>query len=789
MSLNKVTVTGTYVDGEGNPLSGTLQFAPSAPLADSTDMKVVRQAQVIFTLSAQGTFSAALYATDDASLVPSGWCWTVKESISGLPAALWNFFLPASPASFTATSATPCVFTAAGTDFADGTGVVLTGGSLPAGFTASTTYYVTGASGTSFSLAATAGGSAITSTSTGSGTVTAVQQDISSLISVALGQLAYPFLEVAGGTMSGPLTLSGEPAAALQAAPKEYVDAETTRAEAAEAALSADFADAAPVLFPTGVKTASVTAAGSQFIPCNATSSFTVTLPGAPETGTTVAVKLVALTGSNQITVAASGSDVFNVSGGSATMTLTRVNQTVTVQYSSGIWYVLSADPALSLPLPVSLGGTGSSTQNFAALLTPTAVKTANYTASDGDFVACDTSGGAFTVTLPTAPANLAAVAVKMINTASQPNAVTISAAGGAVFNKAGGSTSLTLSMLGHGASLQYSSGSGIWYVLDDDLPLGQLDTRYITWFNVRAYGAAGNGTTDDTAAIQAAITAAGTAGGGTVFLPHGNYKVSSTLNFTSSGIAFVGEATEQVGSGSMINPTGLGFTLFEATASWLVMRDITVKWNTLTGASGGAAGPIGLWLNGANNTLLSNVQFIHAYNGILVEGGGCQFWNVDVELAAVADTGRYGFCICGAAGNPNSFNAYNCSANCDTSYTGDGWVQCDGFSSVVTYNCYAGSCRYGYWSTQNAGPVSSGGTTPSGAVMNLFCVEFSQTAMKLDYGNNLMINGAQFDSSQTSAGGIQIASTWSSGGLVRSVTSSTGQVRAASTARHRSRW
>ena len=548
MSLNKVTVTGTYVDGEGNPLSGTLQFAPSAPLADSTDMKVVRQAQVSVTLSAQGTFSAALYATDDASLVPSGWCWTVKESISGLPAALWNFFLPASPASFTATSATPCVFTAAGTDFADGTGVVLTGGSLPAGFTASTTYYVTGASGTSFSLAATAGGSAITSTSTGSGTVTAVQQDISSLISVALGQLAYPFLEVAGGTMSGPLTLSGEPAAALQAAPKEYVDAETTRAEAAEAALSADFADAAPVLFPTGVKTASVTAAGSQFIPCNATSSFTVTLPGAPETGTTVAVKLVALTGSNQITVAASGSDVFNVSGGSATMTLTRVNQTVTVQYSweSGtscpptrLFHCIARQPRRHRLVDAEL--------RRAAL--PDRSENSELHRQRRRFRGLRHQRRCVPRHAPAAPANLAAVAVKMINTASQPNAVTISAAGGAVFNKAGGSTSLTLSMLGHGASLQYSSGSGIWYVLDDDLPLGQLDTRYITWFNVRAYGAAGNGTTDDTAAIQAAITAAGTAGGGTVFLPHGNYKVSSTLNFTSSGIAFVGEATEQVGS------------------------------------------------------------------------------------------------------------------------------------------------------------------------------------------------------------------------------------------------
>ncbi len=41
------------------------------------------------------------------------------------------------------------------------------------------------------------------------------------------------------------------------------------------------------------------------------------------------------------------------------------------------------------------------------------------------------------------------------------------------------------------------------------------------------AYGAIGNGTTDDTAAIQAAITAASTTGR-SVFVPPGRYKISS---------------------------------------------------------------------------------------------------------------------------------------------------------------------------------------------------------------------------------------------------------------------
>jgi pectate lyase-like protein len=49
--------------------------------------------------------------------------------------------------------------------------------------------------------------------------------------------------------------------------------------------------------------------------------------------------------------------------------------------------------------------------------------------------------------------------------------------------------------------------------------------------FNVRSYGALGNGTTDDTAAFNAAIAAAAV-NGGRVYAPAGTYAISSTLTF-----------------------------------------------------------------------------------------------------------------------------------------------------------------------------------------------------------------------------------------------------------------
>jgi hypothetical protein len=73
--------------------------------------------------------------------------------------------------SFTATSASPAVFTATGSAYTTGQTVELTGSSLPAGFSAGTIYYVVNPSTDTFQLAATEGGTGIASTSTGSGTV------------------------------------------------------------------------------------------------------------------------------------------------------------------------------------------------------------------------------------------------------------------------------------------------------------------------------------------------------------------------------------------------------------------------------------------------------------------------------------------------------------------------------------------------------------------------------------------------------------------------------------------
>jgi hypothetical protein len=50
---------------------------------------------------------------------------------------------------------------------------------------------------------------------------------------------------------------------------------------------------------------------------------------------------------------------------------------------------------------------------------------------------------------------------------------------------------------------------------------------KWTSIYNVTAYGATGNDTTDDTTAVQAAIAAASAAGGGVVYFPNGNYYIA----------------------------------------------------------------------------------------------------------------------------------------------------------------------------------------------------------------------------------------------------------------------
>lgn len=126
---------------------------------------------------------------------------------------------------------------------------------------------------------------------------------------------------------------------------------------------------------------------------------------------------------------------------------------------------------------------------------------------------------------------------------------------------------------------------------------------------SVKDFGAIGDGTTDDTAAIQAAITAAGT---GTIYFPYGTYKVTSTLTVTCNS---------EMAYGASITPSAM-------TAS-AVVYDITARTTHVgiaisgTPATDPTNGTIGIRVKGsgsaASRTKLVSCSSSYCKYGIVV--------------------------------------------------------------------------------------------------------------------------------------------------------------------------
>lgn len=144
--------------------------------------------------------------------------------------------------------------------------------------------------------------------------------------------------------------------------------------------------------------------------------------------------------------------------------------------------------------------------------------------------------------------------------------------------------------------------------------------------FNVKDFGAVGNGSTDDTAAIQAAVTAAGSA---MIFVPIGLYRITAPITSTEAmfiqgmGNAAGPGAAEQDGKpGSIFYLDYANPSLFVITTSLRpsIFRDFAINVNTAYRPAGNGAGisinPGGTTATNAN-TRIQNVSFIGLYQGI----------------------------------------------------------------------------------------------------------------------------------------------------------------------------
>lgn len=133
------------------------------------------------------------------------------------------------------------------------------------------------------------------------------------------------------------------------------------------------------------------------------------------------------------------------------------------------------------------------------------------------------------------------------------------------------------------------------------------LQSRFAEVFNVKDFGAVGNGTTDDTAAIQSAITAANSyassyASGAGVFLPPGGYRTTAELSLLpyvhlfGAGLVSTAIRVDHTGNGiRMTSPVNVTLPRFN------VMSDFYISCvNTATSAGAGIVDEAGafVWID-----------------------------------------------------------------------------------------------------------------------------------------------------------------------------------------------
>lgn len=81
-NITLITISGTYVDYQGNPIAGQVTFTLSDTLRNQIADQIVIPSTIVATLDANGSFSAILPATNDPEF-SSQFVYTVTEAFSG----------------------------------------------------------------------------------------------------------------------------------------------------------------------------------------------------------------------------------------------------------------------------------------------------------------------------------------------------------------------------------------------------------------------------------------------------------------------------------------------------------------------------------------------------------------------------------------------------------------------------------------------------------------------------------------------------------------------------------
>lgn len=187
-------------------------------------------------------------------------------------------------------------------------------------------------------------------------------------------------------------------------------------------------------------------------------------------------------------------------------------------------------------------------------------------------------------------------------------------------------------------------------------------------------YGAAGDGTTDDTTAIQDAIDAVCAAGGGVVYFPAGTYLISATLTVICDGVALLGDgpaaavilADPSMATGNMVEITS---------ADYCAIRELG-----LTSAAQKTGG-VGILITSCLFTTVEYLRLNNQYDAVkTVDSTVVRIVGLDVR-----NTAHHGFYFTGTG---NDFYMSQVVADNSPNATGHGIFLDSGTQAFIGEDC-----------------------------------------------------------------------------------------------------
>ena len=402
----------------------------------------------------------------------------------------------------------------------------------------------------------------------------------------------------------------------------------------------------------------------SQYVAASSGSAANLTLTGTLSAGGGVGTSgyFLQTTGTGVTWAAASGSSgVSSITGNNgitpATLTTGAVSlglAAITPTSVNGITLTGSGTPTLSVTGTSSISGsnTGDQTTITGNAGTATKLATGRTIAITGDLAYTSPSfDGSANVTAGGTLASIVTAAGPIGSSTTTP-VVTIDAKGRVTAL----SSATIFGTLPSGAttsqSLLYGTSAAGWY------------TEH---FNVKAFGATGNGSTDDTSNINLAIAALNAAGGGVLYFPKGQYVVNSTYN---GALTTISVPCRIIGDGH-------GHSASESATAIL-------KYN-----------------NGSSNR---NVFTLNTSNPANFE---------DLSIVFNAATTAYGIYLNGPTGTPVDYSTINrVSVVSPSGTSATGVYSYNGNNTRIT-NCYIAGNAYGIYLTSDLSDADS----PDGGV------------------------------------------------------------------------